>query len=64
MFLTVKTTETFVLQDPVIQVAIEISCRSSDNPVLNANKYNPDMSTDNIAVLIKACSHVHYLLFV
>jgi hypothetical protein len=36
--------ETFVLQDPAMQMAIEISCRSSENPVLIANEYNPDVS--------------------
>jgi hypothetical protein len=59
-----ETTQTFVLKDPVIQVAIEISSRSSENPVLNANEYKPDMSNDNIAVLIKASSRVLYLLLV
>jgi hypothetical protein len=59
-----KTTQTFVLQDPLIPVAIEIGCRLSDSRVPKGNKYRPDMSTDNVAVLIKACDRVHYPLLI
>jgi hypothetical protein len=54
----------FVLQDPVIPVAIEIGCRSSHTRLPKGYKSRPDVSTDNVAVLIKTCDRVHYPLLI